>query len=196
MSLDHSVTQWIAALKDGDEEAAHRLWGMVFERMVQVARSRLDVASRSVADEEDVALSAFKSLCGAAARGRLEQMHDRKDLWRLLMRITANKVVNHRRHYGAEKRGGGTSSFRVSDNIGFEHIAGSEPTPDFVAVMEEEYEQLLGQLRDDMLRRIAVARMEGWTNREIADELGVEIWTVERKLKLIRKKWSTELKRE
>ena len=41
---------------------------------------------------------------------------------------------------------------------------------------------LLDQLEDDTLRRVAVMKMEGWSNDEIAEELECVSRTVERKL--------------
>ena len=58
------------------------------------ARGKLEDrgARRRVADEDDVALSAFKSLCVGAARGRYPILTDRDDLWRLLIVIAARKA--------------------------------------------------------------------------------------------------------
>ena len=52
---------------------------------------------------------------------------------------------------------------------------------------------MLGLLRDDRLREIAVWRMEGYTVAEIAEQLGISVRAVERKLQLIRAKWAREL---
>ena len=62
MSKPNSVTQWIEDLKQGDEEAAARLWDRYFGKMVEAARKKLARHALAVADEEDVALSAFDSL--------------------------------------------------------------------------------------------------------------------------------------
>ena len=80
-----SVTSWIAGLKQGDEDSAHALWQRYFEKLVRLTRERLGDGSRRVADEQDVAVSAFKSLCDFAA------LADREELWRLLTTITASK---------------------------------------------------------------------------------------------------------
>jgi DNA-directed RNA polymerase specialized sigma24 family protein len=40
------------------------------------------------------------------------------------------------------------------------------------------------------LRDIAVAKLDGFTNDEIAERLGVQTRTVERKLRTIRELWS------
>jgi IS30 family transposase len=54
----------------------------------------------------------------------------------------------------------------------------------------EECSRLLDRLQDDSLRQIACWKMEGYTNDEIAERLNVVTRTVERKLKIIRQKWT------
>ena len=53
--------------------------------------------------------------------------------------------------------------------------------------MAEEYQRLLDRLPNAKSRSIAVWKMEGYTNEEIAAELGCATSTVERKLRAIRK---------
>jgi DNA-directed RNA polymerase specialized sigma24 family protein len=65
----------------------------------------------------------------------------------------------------------------------------SEPTPDLALRLTEECQHLLECLEDDTLRRVALWKMEGYTNREIADRLGCVEKTVERKIKSIRQLW-------
>jgi DNA-directed RNA polymerase specialized sigma24 family protein len=55
----------------------------------------------------------------------------------------------------------------------------------------EECRRLLGRLDDD-LRALALLKMEGYTNEEIASRLGRSRATVERKLRLIRRAWEAE----
>src|SRR5262249_28301885 len=80
----NSVTQWISALKQGDQAAASGLWDSYFRRLVGLARARLRDVPRLVADEEDVALSAFDSFCRRAQAGQFRSLHDRDDLWQIL----------------------------------------------------------------------------------------------------------------
>jgi DNA-binding NarL/FixJ family response regulator len=65
-----------------------------------------------------------------------------------------------------------------------------EPTPEFAAQVAEEYERLLALLGDETLRRVAVWKMEGLTNNEIAGRLDISRRTVARKLETIRIIWS------
>jgi DNA-directed RNA polymerase specialized sigma24 family protein len=50
-------------------------------------------------------------------------------------------------------------------------------------------------LEDDQLRAVALAKMEGCTNEEIAQRLKCSVPTVERKLQRIRKTWAKETAR-
>ena len=42
-----------------------------------------------------------------------------------------------------------------------------------------------------MVRELALARMEGYSNEEIAQRLGCSVRTVERRLHLVRTKWQS-----
>ena len=68
-----SVTTWIQGLKEGQDEAARHIWNRYFEELVRVARKRLGAAPRRDADEEDVLISVFDSLCEGALQGRFEK---------------------------------------------------------------------------------------------------------------------------
>ena len=79
-----------------------------------------------------------------------------------------------------------------SDEAVLEQVVGEEPTPEFAAQVAEQYQRLLDLLGDETLRRVAVAKMEGFTNDEIAERLGCSRSTVARKLETISVIWSKE----
>ncbi len=198
-----SVTGWLGNLKEGDQAAAQPLWERYFSRLVVVARGKLRRLRRTTADEdeEDAAISAFNSFCAGAAQGKFPQLADRDDLWKLLVVITARKAMAQANRQGRQKRGGG----RIVDEAilfgggpgggadgsiaGLERIAADGPTPEFAAIMAEECRRLLDSLDDDGLRQVAISRMEGYNNDEIAAQLGCARRTVARRLDLIRKTW-------
>jgi DNA-directed RNA polymerase specialized sigma24 family protein len=201
MSSPGSVTHWINLVKGGDAATMQKLWESYFPRLVGLARKKLRESPRRAADEEDVALSAFDSFCEGAAQGHFPQLADRDDLWHILVTITTRKALQLLRHEQRQKRGGGAvrgeSGFHDgagadSEGAGPEQIIGSEPTPEFAAQAAEEYELLLARLGDAELRKVAVWKMEGYSNQEIADKLGCVTRTVERKLGLIRILWTQE----
>lgn len=199
-----SITGWLGNLKDGDQAAAQPLWEHYFAKLVTVARSKLRRMRKSTADEdeEDAALSAFNSFCAGAARGKFPQLADRDDIWKLLVVITARKAMAQANRAGRQKRGGGRvveeaalfgQGFDGSSSslAGLEAIAAQGPSPEFAAMMAEECKRLLDSLEDDSLRQVALSRMEGYNNDEIADQLGCARRTVARRLDLIKKTWLT-----
>jgi RNA polymerase sigma factor (sigma-70 family) len=203
---DGSVTRWVHRLRVADDqnkavadEAAQRLWERYYGALVRLARDRLRRSRRAAADEEDVALSAFDSFIASAAKGRYPRLNDREDLWKLLITITRGKAADQIQREHRLKRGK-DRVLREADlaadeggATGLEDVAGSEPTPEFAALVAEEYRRLLDALPDDTLRRIAVLRMEGWHDDEIAEKIGCVRRTVGRKLQVIRNTWKAEV---
>ena len=194
-----SVTHWLEELKVGDREAAQPLWDRYFQRLVVLARARLRAmhVATADADEEDAALSAFKSFCAGVERGRFPQLSDRDNLWRLLVTITKRKALDQAKRKRRQKRGVGrqrneadlAGSLGGGPAMGLEQLVGEEPTPEFAALVAEEYRNRLEALDDETLRRVASWKLEGYTNEEIAARLGFALRTVANKLKLIRLKW-------
>ncbi len=189
-----SVTVWIQELQAGNQAAAQRLWEQYFHQLVHLASQRLPSRLRRHADEEDVALSAFNSFCRGAIAGRYPQLADRDDLWRLLVTITAHKAVHLVRDEQRLKRGGpkNTSANGELADLELDQVIGREPSPDFSIQVAEELDRLLSGLNDATLCSVAVWKMEGYTSEEIAEKLNCTVRTVERKLQLIRKIWSSE----
>jgi RNA polymerase sigma factor (sigma-70 family) len=200
MSSEGSVTRWVTALKAGDTAAAQPLWERYHRRLVALARQKLRPSRRRVADEDDVVQSAFHSFFQGVARGRFPQLNDRDNLWRLLVVITARKALDQLAHERSKRRGGGTvggeprmsPTGAAGDEAVLEQVVGEEPTPEFAAQVAEECRRLLGLLGDDTLRQVAVWKMEGCTNDEVAGRLDCSRRTVARKLETIRIIWSQE----
>jgi len=192
----------IAGLYDdlcvGDSQAAIAVWEQYYDRLVQVARQKLNGAPRRAFDEEDVALSALRTFMARAQKGRFYRWQSGGELWQLLLTITARKVSAHQRREMREKRGGGKvrgdSVFQSDDDTssmpnGIQEMHGEDPCPAQLTMLLEEAEQLLDDLSDETLQRIARLRLAGYTNDEIAEMLGCVRRTVERKLGRIRRTW-------
>ena len=74
-----------------------------------------------------------------------------------------------------------------------EAVAGEAPTPELAAKVLDSVDCLLNSLEDELLRKVARLRLEGYTNEQIAGRIGKSVATVERKLSLIRKQFAEEL---
>lgn len=201
MTDSGSVTHWIVALKDGDLAAAQPLWKRYYRQLVVLARSKLGSSRRREADEEDVVQVAFQSFFRSIAEGRFPELADRDGLWRLLVVITAKKALKQLTYEQRLKRGGtsrgvagidtiGPSDFDADDQLAA--FVDREPTPEFAVQVVDECRRLLAELGDETLRRVAVWKMEGYGNDEIAGKLACSRRTVARKLDAIRIIWNKE----
>jgi DNA-directed RNA polymerase specialized sigma24 family protein len=192
------VRIWVAQLKEGDAQAAQQLWNTYFIRMVKAARAKLHGAPSRMADEEDVALSAFKSFCRGTRDGRFPQLHEHDDPWPLLLALTTHKAVDLVRYERRVKRGGpGIESSSPAcpqqlpeGDANVSALIGREPDPQVALQLAEECQHLLDGISDTILRAIALWKIEGFTTEEIAVKLGCTTRTVERKLQIIRRLWN------
>lgn len=194
MSNSNNVSHWIDRVKCGDSLAANHLWQHYFDRLVRSIRQRLKGQNRAVSDEEDIVLSVFDSFYAAAEKGRFPDISDRDDLWRLLLRMSARKVIDKLRHERRQRRGGDVKihSLGGDENTIIEAI-GDEPSPEMVLMMQESFEQFFSHLGVGHLRELAVAKLEGHSNAELARRFECSERTIERRLHLIREKCQQEL---
>jgi DNA-directed RNA polymerase specialized sigma24 family protein len=197
MSSLAAVSMWVSQLKDGNPHAAEQLWDTYFLRMVKVARCKLHGALGRMADEEDVALSAFKSFCRGTKDGRFKQLPEHEDPWPLLLALTTNKAIDLLRHERRVKRCGRGQQYdpamdperAATVDLALSQLIGKEPDPQAALQSAEESQVILDRFSDTILRAIALWKMEGFTTEEIASKLGCTTRTVERKLQLIRRLW-------
>lgn len=193
-----AVNEWLAGLRAGDSRAATRLWKTYFERMVVVARRKLAGARRQVRDEEDIALSAFKSFCLGLQGGRFNNERNGPELWPLLVTLTINKTIDHLRRENRLKRGGpGGSGKRdglrtSSAEESLSQLLAPNASPELKAIANDSFERLFAALDasgDETLRVIALLRLEDEAPQDIAEQLGCTVRTVQRKIKTIRALW-------
>src|SRR5262245_32501453 len=183
-----SVTDW---LMRHDDEDARRIWERYVRRLLNLARQDLERAVQARLDAEDVVQSAFRSYFRRRADYELT---DRDELWSLLVTITLNKVRNANRHHRRQKRDvRRTQSDRellggaADEGVGcaFDLMSDEGPTPNEAAALAEELEQRLRDLEaagDPDLARIAGLKLDGYSNREIAEVLRLTERSIERKL--------------
>jgi DNA-directed RNA polymerase specialized sigma24 family protein len=194
-----SISRLVRQLKTGDEAAARALWDRYCDRLVRLARGKLRwQTARRVADEEDVALSAFNSLCLGAREGRFPALAERNALWGLLVFITAQKAADVIRYENRRKPKSpphaATAGYKPAAIVALpDDVLAREPGPATLNIWAEEYERLLARLGDERLRHIAELNVQGYKIDEIADRLNLARRTIHRKLDIIRKTWEEEL---
>jgi DNA-directed RNA polymerase specialized sigma24 family protein len=175
-----------------DPQAAGEIWQRFFQRLLPLARARLRGLQDRTVDEEDLLVSVFDRFFRAAKEERFARLNDRDDLWQILLMLTDHKVAEQYRRSHAQKRGGGEVR-RLDDIVEpgqeLREMADAEPGPEFVAAFNDSLASALTRLNDEKTREVAMLKLEGHENREIADQLDVSLSSVERKLRVIREEW-------
>jgi len=145
------------------------------QRLIGLARIHLGGRLKSRVDPEDVVQSAYKSLLiryGNAAISR----EGWEGLWGLLTRITIRKCADRAHYHQAECR----NLHREADRASlWREIAGREPTPDEAVALAETLENLLLGL-SGIERTIIELSLQGYSTREISEQIGRAERTVRR----------------
>jgi RNA polymerase sigma factor (sigma-70 family) len=201
MTTPASVTRLIHLLGSSDlavrDLAAEMIWQRYFRELLSLARRNLDKRARHRADEEDVLQSMFHSFCVRQARGDFH-LTDRDGLWKLLVTITLHKARNaskaqrrEKRDFAREQPAASAVEFdSSSETWELAQMDAAGPSPAEAALLNEALERRLQSLGNAELCQIALWRLEGYSNREIAEQLGCTERSVERKLERIRSKWT------
>jgi RNA polymerase sigma factor (sigma-70 family) len=181
-----SITRLIRAVQDGSSSAVRPLLAAYFDRLVQLASKRLQNLPGLDGYDEDLALRSFHSVYQRLRDpGRPLDLAGRDDLWRLLATRTISRAIDLiRQHRPAEDLGEQEAM----------HLLTREPTPEEAAEVADECRRLLDALQETELRQIALWKVEGYTNEEIATRLDCVPRTIERKVSRIRMLWKHELK--
>jgi DNA-directed RNA polymerase specialized sigma24 family protein len=179
-----AITEWLDQTKCGDHAAFEKIWNRYYSNLVLLARNSVARSADRSADEEDAVQSAMKSFYFRACEGRYPDLDDREGLWKLLLSITLSKVRAASRKETRRRE-------ILEREFSGENFRKGEPSPEFAAEMADQFEELMSLLKDDLLSKIALAKLEGYYNQEIADQFGKSIPTIERKLRLIRDLWAS-----
>lgn len=174
-------------LQAGDEKAAAEVFERYADRLIRLARSRLDVRVRQKLDPEDVMQSVFRSFFLRQAAGRFT-LDGWDSVWALLVRITLRKCGRRVAFFRTQGRDVALE-FRpniADDDSRHEWEALSrEPTPDEIVALTETVEQLLKGL-DPRQQQMVCMRLQLYTVAEISAETGCTERTVFRVLARVR----------
>lgn len=180
-----SISIWLHEFQAGSRNPIRHLLQRYLPRLVGLAISRLRDEPQLLGYAEDIASGVFHQFCLGIERGRFDAVADRKSLWQLLAVMTVRRTIDLKRKARREEQFAGETASIVSSR---------EPTPDIKAEAHDDVRQLLESLNDADLKQIALLKMSGCENEEIAAQLGCGLRTVERRLERIRQHWRTELR--
>jgi RNA polymerase sigma factor (sigma-70 family) len=194
-SVTQLIDRFLSGSRVSSDESARQIWERYLPRLLILARTHLDRRIRVLQDEEDVVHSMARSFFNRLRRGDFD-LRDRDALWALLVTITLNKARNATdRHFAARRDVRRVRPLLRSAasrlETPYEAFApkAAEPTPTEAAVLNEALEGRLRALADPELREIALLRLQGYTNQEIATRLDCTQRSVERRLQRIRNIW-------
>lgn len=176
-----SLMEQIAA---GSEAAVERLLGLYGDHLCRAVRRRLSRALRPKFDTNDFVQAVWASFfCN---RGELARFEHSAQLVAFLTRVASNKVVDECRHRFQTQKADVARECSLSDQTSQElAIPGREPPPSQIAMMNEQLERLRGDV-PSRYRSIVELRVEGQSQEEIAEKLGVSERTVSRVLNKLR----------
>ena len=164
-----SSAELLARWREGDQQAAGKLWRRYAVRLVALARSRLSAALNRHVDPEDLVQSAYRCFF-AADRGERYVLRHSGDLWRLLVAITLHKVHDQTKRHRTQKR-----NFGLEQHYGEEtslnrlqtRMLAHDPTPAEAAALTDELEIILRALEPHQ-RQMVEMRLQGYHLTEIA----------------------------
>ena len=198
--LPGSVTRNFHALMNGDRDALHWLWNRYYNQLVRMASAQLSGVIDRVSDAEDLASTTLYELHDGVDRGRFETVRNRNELWRLLVSISRNQARMTARRSMTQKRDASRLFDWLGEPADGAQVEGRDPGPAEAALVADQCRVLLSVLDEadpsGALRRVAIHRLEGFSNSEIAKSLGCARKTVAVRLALIQNLWKPHLSHE
>jgi RNA polymerase sigma factor (sigma-70 family) len=193
MNDEGSITLLLNSYRQGlSDDSAQQIFQRYFSMLESVARAKVAGLRYHWGDHEDVAQQVMTQFFLGVRDGRFPRLNDRHDLWQVLLVILERRVIDLRRKKRQPVCGESAIGAKAEDASqcqGMQSVPCIEPTPEMVVQLEEELRARLSQLPEG-LRQVAVWRMIGHSNAEIARMLGRSERRVESKLSLIRRIWS------
>lgn len=151
-------------------------------------------------DEEDLALSTMKDFYLRATQGAYAKLESREDLWQLLATIALHKTMNRRRLANRLKRRTNKEVVKDAYPIRKAGEIDRKQSPEWITIVAEQAEYLLRLLNEHdasgVLQQIALMKLDGSSNSQIAIELGCTRRSVAARLLWIQRIWDYYLEQQ
>lgn len=213
-SSHQSVTEWLERVKDGDDDAAQNLWDRYVGQLIRLAARKLG-QSTGIEDEQDAVVVAFHDFLHGVSDRRFSRLNDRHDLWQILAMLTDRRIIDQKRRTGSRVQGTitGESPLSGSGSPGsnpLNQIRCPGPTPEEAMIAADQLQRLFQSLEvetteaksehkrlvAEQKKLIAIQKLRGCTNEEIAAQLDIDPTTVGRRLDSIRVEMEQALNHE
>ncbi len=169
----------------GDEDAARQLFDRYADQLVVLARKRISQRLASRIDPEDIVQSVFRTFFRRDREGKFH-LEEPDDVCKLLARITVHKTFRQIAYHKRKKRDAGQETAQSDDSQELLlKLMGGEPTPEEATSFLDTLTNFLDKLAPED-RRILELRMEGYSNVEIADLLGISDRKIRRVMERVR----------
>lgn len=187
MSEPGSGDHLIARLERRDDSAA-ALFERFAQRLLALARSRLNEAIRRKEDPEDVVQSVFRSFFRRQEDGQFD-IADEDSVWRILALITVRKCADRVEYFRAACRDVRREMGPAASDPACDSWAGvtDDPTPSEAAVVTELLDDLMVGLEADD-RDVLTLQLQGYTIPEISKQVRRSERTVSRILERVRRR--------
>lgn len=165
------VTRLLARARQGDDDALHELFPLVYETLKRISRGQLRSRGGecTLCTTELVHEAYMKLVPGTGV-----DWGDRGHFYSVAARAMRQVLVDHARRRTAEKRGGERKRVTLTDR----HLKFRMPLIELVA-LDEALDRL--ETRSQRLGKVVELRFfGGLTTREVADHLDVSTRTVQR----------------
>jgi RNA polymerase sigma-70 factor (ECF subfamily) len=186
---DDSFSRVLEGLRCGEESAATKVFERFAQRLIALARQRLDRRVRQRIDAEDVLQSVFRSFFQRHAAGQFE-LQGWDSLWSLLVVLTVRKCGRKRRQEHAARRD--VARDAPADDVDSWQAIDREPTPEEAAQLSELVEHLM-RGASHREQRILMLRLQGHSISEISEQIARTERTVLRVLQQFRKRLESML---
>jgi RNA polymerase sigma-70 factor (ECF subfamily) len=177
-STGNEFERLMERVRSGDPEAAKEIFERYGKAIQTVVHYRLDSRMRSEFDSLDFAQDAWASFFRIPAEKYTFQTPE--ELVAFLTRVVRHKIIDsyRKRCQGSKKSG---QKFRRSHSY-IDNQPAREPTPSHAAIIEEEWRRLLKNKPPKIRRALELLR-DGYSQREIAQRLDLNVKTIQRLIK-------------
>jgi RNA polymerase sigma factor (sigma-70 family) len=182
--MSHSDENGSDSIPQIDWERLITLLEIYLPKLVKRCELTIDKRFESKFDQNDIVGTVKRTLVKRVRAGTIKICHDEVRFWTLLTTLADRKISNKVRFFTTIKN----DIDRQSNNFAnLQSLLSREPGPEEATSFVDMLEWLSNRVEPEEME-ILHLRLEGKTNREIADTLGVVERTISRKFRVIKEK--------